>query len=147
MDWGDRDYDYGMIVLEDKASTASLGWFGWWSSNHSGGAWNFGYPKPDQTCAASPEPPLCAGYLYGDDGTIQTANWGQLGYSMDMQSGQSGSPVYKYNGGDRRAIAVNAYNAGSSGKNWGTRIRSAVSQNICSWIGTWPSVYQDHGCY
>jgi V8-like Glu-specific endopeptidase len=146
-DWGDRDYDYGMIVLEDTSSTAHLGWLGWWSSNHSGGAWNFGYPKPDQTCAASPEPPLCNDYLYGDDGSIQTQNWGQLGYSMDMQNGQSGSPVYKYNGGDRRVIAINAYNAGGSGQNWGTRIRSAVSQNICNWIGASPSAYNDHGCY
>lgn len=145
-EWGDRDYDYGMIVLEDSASTATLGWFGWWTSNHSGAAWNFGYPLWDQTCAASPEPPLCNNYLYGDDGSIQTQTWGQLGYSMDMQKGQSGSPVYKYNGGDRRVIAINAYNAGSSGKNWGTRIRTAVSQNICKWIGSFPSAYGSHSC-
>ena len=142
-----RNFDYGMIVLEDLQSTASLGWYGWWSSNHSGGAWNFGYPKWNQTCAASPQPPNCNNYLYGDDGSIVTQNWGQLGYSMDMQGGQSGSPVYKYNGGDRRVIAINAYNAGSSGQNWGTRIRSAVSQNICKWIGTFPSAFQFHSCY
>lgn len=146
-DWGDRDYDYGMIILEDLSSTANLGWLGWWSSNHSGGVWNFGYPIWSQTCAASPQPPLCNDYLYGDDGTIQTQNWGQLGYSLDMTNGHSGSPVYKYNNGDRRVIAVNAYNAGSTGQNWGTRIRGAVSQNICNWIGTWPSAYQYHGCY
>ena len=68
-------------------------------------------------------------------------------YSLDMTKGQSGSPVYKYNGGDRRVIAINAYNAGNSGQNWGTRIRSAVSQNICNWIGASPSAYNDHGCY
>jgi V8-like Glu-specific endopeptidase len=143
----DKKYDYGMIVLEDRWDTAHLGWLGWWSSNHSGGVWNFGYPIWSQTCAASPAPPLCNNYLYGDDGVIQTVNSHMLGYSLDMTNGQSGSPVYKYNGGDRRVIAINAYNAGSSGKNWGTRIRSAVSQNICNWIGSTPSAYNYHGCY
>jgi V8-like Glu-specific endopeptidase len=144
---GDRDYDYGMIILEDLSSTANLGWLGWWSSNHSGGAWNFGYPIWNQTCAASPQPPLCNNYLYGDDGSVQTQNWGQLGVSIDSTNGHSGSPIYKYNNGDRRVIAIMAYNAGNTGQNWGTRIRSAVSQNICNWIGTWPSAYQSHGCY
>jgi V8-like Glu-specific endopeptidase len=143
----DKNYDYGMIILEDRNDTAHLGWLGWWSSNHSGGVWNFGYPIWSQSCAASPLPPQCNNYLYGDDGSITTVNSHMLGYNLDMTNGHSGSPVYKYNGGDRRVIAVNAYNAGNSGQNWGTRIRSAVSQNICNWIGTWPSAYNYHGCY
>lgn len=142
----DPRYDYAMIILQDLASTASLGWFGWRTSGHSGGTWNFGYPGWWRTCAASPSPPQCNNFLYGDDGSIQTANWAQLGHSSDTQPGQSGSPVYKYNGGDRRVIAIHAYGAGNTGQNWGTRIRSAVSDNICKWIKTWPSSFQARNC-
>lgn len=144
----DPRYDYAMIILQDLSSTASLGYFGWKSSGHSGGTWNFGYPTWWRDCADSPNPPECSNFLYGDDGVIATQNWGQLGHTSDTQPGHSGSPVYKYNNGDRRVIAIHAYGAGDTGQNWGTRIRSAVSENICDWIDTWHSSFANRPpCY
>jgi V8-like Glu-specific endopeptidase len=143
----DPRYDYAMIILEDQTNTANLGWFGWKSSGHTGSVWNFGYPIWSYACAASPIEITnwCWNYLYGDDGNILNVHWGQLGYRIDTQGGHSGSPVYKYNGGDRRVVAVHAY--GGTIRNWGTRIRSAVSGNICDWIGNHPSAFANHGCY
>lgn len=43
-------------------------------------------------------------------------------------------------------IAIHAYGAGNTGQNWGTRIRGAVSDNICKWIKTWPSSFQARNC-
>jgi V8-like Glu-specific endopeptidase len=141
-DWADPAYDYAMIVLQDLDSTAHLGWLGWRSSDHDGEFWTFGYPAWWQTCAASPSANgLCNNYLYGDDNTASPILSKQIGHKADTQGGQSGSPMYKYNGGDRRVIAVHAY-AG----NWGTRVTSARSNNFCDWIHSFPSAFNNHPC-
>jgi V8-like Glu-specific endopeptidase len=136
------NYDYGMIVLQDRDDTAHLGWFGWRSSGHSGGIWNFGYPYYTYTCADSPRVDRqCWDHLYGDDNSVKAVWPRQLRHEADTQKGQSGSPVYKYNGGDRRVIGVHAY-AG----NYATRIVGKVSDNLCEWIHDSPSAYNDHEC-
>ncbi|QFZ21250.1 trypsin-like serine peptidase [Saccharothrix syringae] len=141
-DHADPAYDYGMIVLQDLPSTAGLGWLGWRSSGHWGGHWTFGYPGWSHACAASPSPGgLCDNYLYGDDNSTQLVLAKQIKTHADAQTGQSGSPIYQYNGGDRRVIAVLAYHG-----NWGTRVTGARSDNFCAWIHAFPSAFNDHPC-
>ena len=131
-----------MIVLQDRDDTAHLGWLGWRTSGHSGGFWTFGYPGASYQCAASPSADgECDNYLYGDDGTAFPVLSKQIGHQADTQRGQSGSPMYKYNDGDRRVIAIHAY-AG----NWGTRVTSARSDNFCDWIHSFPSAFNNHPC-
>ncbi|OLF19292.1 hypothetical protein BU204_02795 [Actinophytocola xanthii] len=141
-DHADPAYDYGMIVLEDRADTANLGWLGWRSTGHTGAHWTFGYPGWSYTCAASPSPSKrCDNYLYGDDNSPFLLTTNQIGTQADIQSGQSGSPIYKYNNGDRRVIGIVAYHG-----NWGTRVTSARSANFCNWIRVSPSAFNDHPC-
>jgi V8-like Glu-specific endopeptidase len=141
-DNADPAYDYGMIVTEDRYDTAHLGWLGWRTSGHTGGHWTFGYPGWSYTCAASPSvPALCNNYLYGDDNTASPIYSKQIGTKADIQSGQSGSPIYKWNNGDRRVIAILAYHG-----NWGTRVTAARSSNFCDWIHAFPSAFNDHEC-
>jgi V8-like Glu-specific endopeptidase len=145
-DDADEAYDYGMLVLEDRDDTAHLGWLGWRSSNQGGGHWTFGYPGFSLNCAASPSANgKCDNFLYGDDNQAALPNIGNmLATEADAQPGQSGSPIYKYNNGDRRVIAVLSYE--SDDLNWGTRVTSARSSNFCDWIHTFPSAFNDHPC-
>jgi V8-like Glu-specific endopeptidase len=141
-DHADPGYDYAMIVLQDRNDTAHLGWFGWRSSGHTGGIWNFGYPWQGHDCADSPLPTgECGGFLYGDDDRIRLWLIRQLKHKADTQTGHSGSPVYKFNGGDRRVIGIHAY-----GGNWATRVTGARSDNFCDWIHDFPSAFNDHEC-
>lgn len=140
-DNADPAYDYGMIVLEDRNDTAHLGWLGWRSSGHSGGHWTFGYPAWWHSCAASPTNGLCDNFLYGDDNSAFAVFSKQIGTQADAETGQSGSPIYKWNNGDRRVIAIMAYHG-----NWGTRVTSARSSNFCDWIHAFPSAFNDHAC-
>jgi V8-like Glu-specific endopeptidase len=141
----DPENDLGVLILEDKSSTANLGWFGTQVSDGAS-AWNFGYPGWWRTCAASPSPPQCSNFLYGMSGYADKESDWFLTYSIDTQPGQSGSPVYRWNNGDRRVIGVHAYGAGSSGVNWAKRLRGTTINTICSWINTWPSAYQADTC-
>jgi V8-like Glu-specific endopeptidase len=145
-DDGDPAYDYGMIVLEDRDDTAHLGWLGWRSSGQDGGHWTFGYPGWSLSCAASPSADgQCDNFLYGDAGYNPAPYFSNMLITgADIQPGQSGSPIYKYNNGDRRVIAVVSYESDSL--NFGTRVTSARSSNFCDWIHTFPSAFNDHDC-
>lgn len=147
-DDADPAYDYGMFVLEDRDDTAHLGWLGWRSTNHSGAHWTFGYPGFTFNCAASPSADgKCNNFLYGDDSNAVFPNIGNMfATEADSQEGQSGSPIYKYNNGDRRVIAVLAYESADDELNWGTRVTSARSSNFCDWIHTFPSAFNNHPC-
>lgn len=143
-DNADKAYDYGMIVLEDRYDTAHLGWLGWRSSGYFGGHWTFGYPAWWHECAASPTGDLCDNYLYGDDSSSAFVFSKMISTKADAETGQSGSPIYKYNGGDRRVIAILAQ--GGSLYNWGTKVTNARSSNFCDWIHSFPSAFNDHEC-
>jgi V8-like Glu-specific endopeptidase len=146
-DEADPAYDYGMLVLEDRDDTAHLGWLGWRSSGQDGGHWTFGYPGFSLSCAASPSANgKCDNFLYGDDSTAINP-WfypTMMGTEADAQPGQSGSPIYKYNNGDRRVIAVMSYE--SDDLNYGTRVTSARSSNFCDWIHSFPSKFANRPC-
>ncbi|MEU4447000.1 trypsin-like serine protease [Actinosynnema sp. NPDC023926] len=142
-DHGNPVFDYAMIVLEDLRSTASLGWLGWRSNGHWGEHWTAGYPNWSFQCADSPSADgQCDNYQYGDSDSTQLVLAKLLKTHVDVQTGQSGSPIYEIDDDGRRVTAVVAYHGG----NWATRVTAARSNNFCDWIHAHPSAFADHAC-
>jgi V8-like Glu-specific endopeptidase len=115
------NYDYGAIVLGESLGSRT-GWlgFGNWSSLSGVGANISGYPgdKP-------------AGTQWYAARTVDSATTRKVFYDIDTAGGQSGSAVYRFWNGGRYGIAVHAY--GGTTVNSGTRINSAVFNNIKTW--------------
>lgn len=118
---GDANYDYGAIVLGDSLGRQT-GWFGYgnWSSLDGVGANISGYPgdKP-------------AGTQWYAARTVDSVTTRKVFYDIDTAGGQSGSAVYRFWNSGRYGIAIHAY--GGTTVNSGTRINSAVFNNIKSW--------------
>ena len=128
-DWGSEEYDYGAIILPNDSLGNQTGWFGYGvytdddlratTANLSG------YPgdKP-------------AGTQWYAFRRIDSVNPRKVHYDIDTAGGQSGSAVYRIKTGDngepqRYAVAIHAY--GGARTNSGTRINSAVFNNIQAW--------------
>ncbi|WP_306748240.1 trypsin-like serine peptidase [Saccharothrix yanglingensis] len=142
-DHGDAAYDYAMVVLEDQRSTAGLGWLGWRSNGHWGEHWTAGYPIWSHDCADSPSADgQCDNHQYGDSDPTLLVLSKQIKTHVDVQGGQSGSPVYERDGDDRRVTGVIAYHGG----NWATRVTAARANNFCDWINAHPSAFAGHPC-
>lgn len=110
--WFDHEwanYDFGLFVLHDNASSCSLPWHGW---RKRSGLLNdtvhlYGYPGETRDCAASPlGSNNCHGSIYGDSGTITYAGAYRVRYRIDTQPGQSGAGVYEIDNGDRYVLAT-----------------------------------------
>lgn len=150
------NFDYGLIVLEDRPETAALGWMGlwWYREDLYDGVYvqNHGYPFSNLTCSASPVGSgQCGGFMYGDYCNIRENTEGYLGYDCDTQSGHSGSPVWRYINGEPAVLAVHKSGNdivmdGPATLNIGTRIRPSVYADLCDWIGQSPSQFADHPC-
>ncbi|HEU4403778.1 MAG TPA: hypothetical protein VFS43_00565 [Polyangiaceae bacterium] len=116
--WFDHEwsnYDFGLFILYDNASSCSLHWHGW---RKRGGLlgdtiYLYGYPDEGLDCTASP---LlngdCHGSIYGDDGAISYEGAYRVRYSIDTQPGQSGTGFYEIDG-DRFVLGVHRGQAGS----------------------------------
>jgi glutamyl endopeptidase len=115
------EFDYGAIVL-DQPLGATTGWFGFGSwSDLDGVVGNIsGYPgdKP-------------SGTQWYAGRRIDSTSSRKVYYDIDTAGGQSGSGVYRFWNGGRYGIAVHTY--GGATVNSGTRINSAVFNNIKSW--------------
>lgn len=142
-----RRYDYALLILEDVSW--SPGWLGF--AAYGFGTLQFlnvninGYPGHSYDCAASPRSDgLCGGYLYHGYGSLDAVFSGQLWTFVDWQSGQSGSPVYRYTNGDRRVVGV--VSGHTAAWNIAARMRSGMADALCSWIGDYPSTHFNHDC-
>jgi V8-like Glu-specific endopeptidase len=140
--------DVALLVLEDTKEAADIGWFGMEVGNPViDNVRTWGYPGASYTCAASPSPPLCSNYLYGDTGTAMPISGGwRVMHNMDTQPGQSGSPIYRFTDGERRVIAVHTNGNGGDGLNRGKRLAAASIDVICDWIHARPSSYASFSC-
>lgn len=157
--------DYGLLILEDSSSFASLGWvgYGWWnnlSSYQGKTVWVRGYPQYNQTCAASPRGDnKCGGYMYSHIRNLPSVTHtnGYVYHSSDTSGGQSGSSlIYFLQNGDPITLGVHKRgNEPSSGAtitsspatyNIAPRMRSSMWNDICTWIGNFPSSYASHPC-
>ena len=153
--------DYGLVILEDEARTAKLGWMGmaWMPvGNYEGtDVRNHGYPLSSQNCADSPLPDgTCGGFMYTDSCDIQEATDGYLMYDCDTTGGHSGSAVWTNINGGPAVLAVHKRgNEPSSGAvvtsdpatlNIGARMRPAMFNDICGWMKNplWQSQFAKH---
>ncbi len=118
---GNHEYDYGAILLNTPIGNAT-GWLGYGNwSNLDGVVGNIsGYPgdKP-------------AGTQWYHSRPITSATDRKVHYTIDTAGGQSGSAVYRVLNGNRYGFAIHAYGGATS--NSGTRINSAVLNNINTW--------------
>ncbi len=151
LDDGNYKYDYALLILED--STYSPGWLGMaaygWTTLQGLGINTNGYPGHHYDCAASPitsgsDKGKCGGYLYHGYGDIDLVFSGTLYTKVDWEKGQSGSPVYRYNNGQRRVVGV--VSRSNSSWNKATRMRQGMFDALCDWIGDFPSSNFSHDC-
>ena len=105
--WDTRDY--AVLTLYDNQNSCSLGWFGYRVDLSLAGTshWNFGYPYHTKSCPSSS--PLadddCGGSMWGMSAEIDSTSASYVFFDHDTQEGQSGSPIYDYNGGNRQIVA------------------------------------------
>jgi glutamyl endopeptidase len=120
---GDENYDYGAIILPTELGNTT-GWLGfgvYGDADLLNSVGNIsGYPgdKP-------------AGTQWYDARRIASVNGRKVYYDIDTAGGQSGSAVYRIVNGSRYAFAIHAY--GGATTNSGTRIITAVYNNIVAW--------------
>lgn len=144
---GNRHLDIGLLVLEDEASTASLGRFGFWYYNNTNTynnrlVYNFGYPVAANDCPGQ----LCNGHMWGMPCLIDSASTGQIRHTCDTQGGHSGSPIYEIVNGGRRILGVHWGPGGPptnapDATNGAARIRPSVAADLCEWMSWWPGTH------
>lgn len=121
----DQNHDYGAIIL-DQPFGQNTGWFGYgvFEDNKLVGvqAHVAGYPGDKQ-------PPGTT--LWHHALPIGSVNPLKVFYPIDTAGGQSGAAVYLLENDLPVAVAVHAY--GGTTSNSGTRINSAVYQNLRRW--------------
>jgi V8-like Glu-specific endopeptidase len=124
--WWSRDY--AVLVLYDNTSSCNLGSLGYRVDNSLAGTatWNFGYPGVGEHCENSPEATeRCGGSLWGSSGHITRTEIPYIFHNHDTQGGQSGSPVYDFNGGNRQLLGAH-HGTYSGVENRGIKIRDLV---------------------
>jgi V8-like Glu-specific endopeptidase len=124
--WWSRDYS--VLVLYDNESSCNLGSLGYRVDGSLAGqdTFNFGYPDEGGNCPGSPDPnDNCAGSLWGTEKHITRTEAPYIFYTHDATGGQSGSPVYDFNGGNRQILGV-VQGTYTAVENRGIKIRDLV---------------------
>jgi glutamyl endopeptidase len=121
----DQNLDYGAIIL-DQPFGQTTGWFGYgvFEDNKLAGAQAHvaGYPGDKQPAGTT---------LWHHSLPIASVSEPKVFYPIDTAGGQSGAAVYLLENDLPVAVAIHAY--GGSTSNSGTRINSAVYQNLRQW--------------
>lgn len=119
----DPNYDYGCIILPSPTLGNQVGYFGFASLTDTSLqnllANNSGYPgdKP-------------FGTQWYNAGRVTNVTARKIYYMLDTYGGQSGSPTWRFQNGQRHAIGVHAY---GGCPNSSTRIVTAVFNNMMGW--------------
>ncbi len=120
---GDETFDYGAIIIPTELGN-TVGWFGFGVYSDSdlvSATGNIsGYPGDKPT-----------GTQWYDARKIASVNSRKVYYDIDTAGGQSGAAVYRLINGARIGIAIHAY--GGATTNSGTRIITAVYNNMVAW--------------
>ena len=128
---GNWEWDWALITL-DRNIGGHTGWMGReWNSNDShynGTTVNTaGYPgdKP-------------GGTMWYSSGPVASGNSTHLFYNgtLDTAGGQSGSPVWRFDGADRFIVGVHAYGDGGNGFNEAVRMTQGKFNDLDSWMST-----------
>ncbi len=142
-----RRYDYALLILDDD--TYSPGWLGFTAYSATTllglGVNVNGYPGHSYECAASPRTDgLCGGYLYHTYGSLLMVTSSELLSQLDWEHGNSGGPLYRLTGGERYVVGL--VSASNPVYAISARMRSGMSDALCSWIGSYPSSHFSHNC-
>jgi glutamyl endopeptidase len=119
----DPNYDYGCIILPSPTLGNRVGYFGFAALTDASLrnllVNNSGYPgdKP-------------AGTQWFNAGRITNVTSRKIYYMLDTYGGQSGSPTWRYQSGQRHAVGIHAY---GGCPNSSTRITTAVFNNMMAW--------------
>lgn len=120
---GDQNFDYAAINIPTQLGN-TVGWFGigvYSDADLNSVTANIaGYPgdKP-------------SGTMWYDSRRIASVNTRKVYYDIDTAGGQSGAAVYRIINGGRFGVAIHAY--GGATTNSGTRINTAVYNNLIAW--------------
>ena len=117
---GDFNHDYALITLNAAPHGGNSGW----GTYTSGGTFRIaGYPGDK-----------AFGTMWQHTGSVSTSGSYRLCYTIDTAGGQSGSGIASNSGATVRGV----HTTGSSSQNCGTRITSAVYNQIQTWIAQNP---------
>lgn len=120
---GNENFDYGAIILPTNLGN-STGWYGFGvysDADLNASVGNIaGYPGDKPT-----------GTMWYASHRIASVNATKVYYDIDSYGGQSGSAVYRIIGSQRFGVAIHAY--GGAVTNSGTRINTAVFNNMTAW--------------
>jgi V8-like Glu-specific endopeptidase len=122
-----RDFDYGVIHLEDATVGQKVGNFE--VRSFPDGIFNnmqlkvSGYPADREQ----------AQFQYFHERPIQEVTATRLRYDIDTFGGQSGSPIWQ-DTEEHGLVAVGVHTTGGISSNSGTRINDNVIENLISWM-------------
>jgi V8-like Glu-specific endopeptidase len=127
VDEGGRDFDYGVILLEDTELGGAVGNFEVQAATNAeltgATARISGYPADRDR----------AEFQYYHERTLTRISQSRLMYDIDTFGGQSGSPIWSQENG--KVVAVGIHTTGSVTGNSGTRISEPVLDNMITWTG------------
>jgi glutamyl endopeptidase len=131
-DFGDHDYDYGVIILPDDTLGNQVGWFdyGYYSDQFLSNisvAHLAGYPTDKRELAC----PLGGCQLWYDAGPITTVWPRMVSFEVDTEPGQSGAPVWFFDGSYRVVAIYQGHTP--QGVNLGTRITRDAAEYFQNW--------------
>ncbi len=122
----DTNFDYGAIVLPNDTLGNRVGWFGFGvlpDASLDGLMANLsGYPGD--------KPP---GTHWFHARRVSGVNPKKILYDIDTFGGQSGSPVWRLQNGQRTAVAIHTTGGGGTRPNSGTRVTTPVYNNMVLW--------------
>jgi glutamyl endopeptidase len=132
---GDRDYDYGAIILPPERRLGDeLGWFGYAVRTDDY------FPGIDLNLSGYPGdggPDGIDGSQWQDHRVVLEVNERQITYVIDTFGGQSGAPVWETTSdGSRYGLAIHTW--GTSTSNGATRITQDVYDNLVNWSAEVP---------
>ncbi len=119
------DYDYGVILLPESGALGNqVGWFGFvnYSDDQLKG-------QPVNIAGYPGDKPAGTQWFHSDK--VTEVDERKITYTVDTVGGQSGSPVWMYQDGNRYGVAI--HTNGQSSGNSGTRITTDVYQNLVNW--------------
>jgi glutamyl endopeptidase len=120
-----RDFDYGVILLDDDRPGDSLGWFAVDAESETelkaSQANISGYPADKDN----------ANFQYFHARPVMSVSPTRLMYDIDTFGGQSGSPVWEDSASG--LVAIGIHTNGGVSSNSGTRINDAVVENLAVW--------------
>lgn len=137
----DHQHDWAVVTLDRRVGNFT-GWMGritapWWSGIYTGTANNAGYPDLAPGGAGG------GARMYFDADNGRTANENNHWYYNDTRPGNSGGPVWYYDGTNRYIMTIHAYGNDGSGSNHGTRLNNEKYDRTNAWLAAPPTTPVD----